>query len=37
MSNLTEASGEREIDIHTTACKLANLRRRSDETLHPVG
>jgi propionyl-CoA carboxylase beta chain len=26
-----------EIDIHTTAGKLADLRKRSEETLHPVG
>ncbi|BBY79707.1 acyl-CoA carboxylase subunit beta [Mycolicibacterium pulveris] len=26
-----------EIDIHTTAGKLADLRRRAQETLHPVG
>ena len=24
-------------DIHTTAGKLADLRRRTEETLHPVG
>ena len=32
-----EPSAEHEIDIHTTAGKLADLRRRSEETLHPVG
>jgi propionyl-CoA carboxylase beta chain len=32
-----EPSGEHEIDIHTTAGKLADLRRRAEETLHPVG
>ena len=32
-----EPSGEHEIDIHTTAGKLADLRKRSEETLHPVG
>jgi propionyl-CoA carboxylase beta chain len=32
-----EPSGEHEIDVHTTAGKLADLRRRSEETLHPVG
>src|SRR5690349_2736873 len=32
-----EPSGEHEIDIHTTAGKLADLRRRTAETLHPVG
>ncbi|WP_193045975.1 acyl-CoA carboxylase subunit beta [Mycolicibacterium baixiangningiae] len=31
------ASGEREIDIHTTAGKLADLRKRTDEAQHPVG
>ena len=38
MTSVTEpSSGEHEIDIHTTAGKLADLRRRSEETLHPVG
>jgi propionyl-CoA carboxylase beta chain len=32
-----EARAEHEIDIHTTAGKLAELRKRSAETLHPVG
>jgi len=32
-----EAAAEHEIDIHTTAGKLADLRRRTEETLHPVG
>src|SRR6476646_4719354 len=32
-----EPAGEHEIDIHTTAGKLADLRRRRQETLHPVG
>src|ERR1044071_5058594 len=32
-----EARAEHEIDIHTTAGKLAELRKRSEETLHPVG
>jgi propionyl-CoA carboxylase beta chain len=32
-----EAQAEHEIDIHTTAGKLAELRKRSEETLHPVG
>jgi propionyl-CoA carboxylase beta chain len=32
-----ESSGEHEIDIHTTAGKLTDLRRRTAETLHPVG
>src|SRR5690349_23421889 len=33
----SEAAAEHTIDIHTTAGKLAELRRRSEETLHPVG
>ena len=32
-----EAAAEHEIDIHTTAGKLADLRKRTEETLHPVG
>src|SRR5271168_561791 len=32
-----EAQAEHDIDIHTTAGKLAELRKRSAETLHPVG
>jgi propionyl-CoA carboxylase beta chain len=32
-----EAKAEHHIDIHTTAGKLAELRKRSAETLHPVG
>ena len=32
-----EAKAEHHIDIHTTAGKLAELRKRTDETLHPVG
>jgi propionyl-CoA carboxylase beta chain len=32
-----EAQAEHDIDIHTTAGKLAELRKRSEETLHPVG
>ena len=28
---------EQQIDIHTTAGKLADLRRRAEEALHPVG
>src|SRR4029079_5679508 len=31
-----EPSAEHTIDIHTTAGKLADLRRRAEETLHPV-
>ena len=37
MTRVTEPASEHEIDIHTTAGKLADLRRRSEETLHPVG
>jgi propionyl-CoA carboxylase beta chain len=32
-----EAQADHHIDIHTTAGKLAELRKRSEETLHPVG
>ncbi len=32
-----EASSEHEVDIHTTAGKLADLRKRTAESLHPVG
>src|SRR3954467_1353816 len=32
-----ESAAEHEIDIHTTAGKLADLRKRTEETLHPVG
>ena len=32
-----EPSAEHQADIHTTAGKLADLRRRAQETLHPVG
>ena len=32
-----EPSAEHQIDIHTTAGKLADLRKRAEETLHPVG
>ncbi|EKF24666.1 putative propionyl-CoA carboxylase beta chain 5 [Mycolicibacterium hassiacum DSM 44199] len=32
-----EPSAEHEIDIHTTAGKLADLRRRTQEAMHPVG
>ena len=32
-----EAQAEHDIDIHTTAGKLAELRKRNEETLHPVG
>src|SRR5258707_12752358 len=32
-----EPSAEHTVDIHTTAGKLADLRKRTAETLHPVG
>jgi hypothetical protein len=32
-----EPAAEHTVDIHTTADKLADLRRRAEETLHPVG
>src|ERR1700679_176334 len=32
-----QAKAEHDIDIHTTAGKLAELRKRNEETLHPVG
>ena len=32
-----EPAAEHTIDIHTTAGKLAELRKRTEETLHPVG
>jgi propionyl-CoA carboxylase beta chain len=32
-----EPAAEHAIDIHTTAGKLADLKKRSEETLHPVG
>src|SRR5246500_6052645 len=32
-----EPAAESTSDIHITAGKLADLRRRTDETLHPVG
>ena len=37
MTSVTEPAAEHTIDIHTTAGKLADLRKRSEETLHPVG
>src|SRR4029077_17375982 len=32
-----EPSAEHKIDIHTTAGKLAELHKRREESLHPVG
>src|SRR3954449_1223475 len=37
MTSVTEPAAGHEIDIHTTAGKLADLRKRAEETLHPVG
>ncbi len=41
MTSVTEPSAEpaaeHQPDIHTTAGKLADLRKRAEETLHPVG
>src|ERR1700687_6488592 len=37
MTSVTEPASEHEIDIHTTAGKLADLRKRTAETVHPVG
>jgi len=37
MTSVTEPAAGHEIDIHTTAGKLADLRKRTEETLHPVG
>lgn len=37
MTSVTEPSAEHQVDIHTTAGKLADLKRRTEETLHPVG
>jgi len=37
MTSVTEPAAEHEIDIHTTAGKLADLRKRAEEALHPVG
>ena len=32
-----EPAAEHTIDIHTTAGKLADLRKRTEGTLHPLG
>ena len=37
MTSVTEPSAEHQVDIHTTAGKLADLKKRTEETLHPVG
>ena len=37
MTSVTEPPVDKAIDIHTTAGKLEDLSRRTEETLHPVG
>src|SRR3981081_1370051 len=37
MTSVTEPAAEHEADIHTTAGKLADLPKRTAETVHPVG
>ncbi|MBI3690230.1 MAG: methylmalonyl-CoA carboxyltransferase, partial [Mycolicibacterium aromaticivorans] len=37
MTSVTEPAAGHTIDIHTTAGKLADLRQRAEESLHPVG
>ena len=37
MTSVTEPATDQQPDIHTTAGKLADLRKRAAETLHPVG
>ncbi|MHA3023243.1 acyl-CoA carboxylase subunit beta [Mycobacterium sp. BMJ-28] len=37
MTSVTEPAAEHVIDIHTTAGKLADLRKRAEEAKHPVG
>src|ERR1700730_13614464 len=37
MTSVTEPAAEHEADIHTTAGKLGDLRKRTAETGHPVG
>src|SRR3978361_2220811 len=37
MTSVTEPAADHEINIHTTAGKLADLRKRAEETLHPGG
>ncbi|TXI40991.1 MAG: methylmalonyl-CoA carboxyltransferase, partial [Mycobacterium sp.] len=34
---MTTTESDTHADIHTTAGKLADLRKRTEETLHPVG
>src|ERR1700710_2036868 len=37
MTSVTEPAAEDEVDMDTTAGKLADLRKRAAETVHPVG
>src|ERR1700710_2661794 len=37
MTSVTEPAAEHQVGIHTTAGKLADLRKRAEEALHPVG
>src|SRR4051794_22102355 len=37
MTSSTKDTAEHQADIHTTAGKRADLRKRAEETLHPVG
>ena len=37
MTSVTEPAAEHTIDIHTTAGKLADLRKRAEGAQHPVG
>lgn len=37
MTSVKEPAAGHTIDIHTTAGKLADLRQRAEESLHPVG
>ncbi|WP_422749060.1 acyl-CoA carboxylase subunit beta [Mycobacterium sp. WMMD1722] len=37
MTSVTEPSEAHEVDIHTTAGKLADLKKRTEEAKHPVG
>ena len=37
VAGTSQPAESHEIDIHTTAGKLADLRKRAEEALHPVG
>ncbi|MDX1874260.1 acyl-CoA carboxylase subunit beta [Mycolicibacterium sp. 120266] len=37
MTSVTEPAADHVVDIHTTAGKLADLRKRAEEAQHPVG